>query len=98
METEKGGGFPSVPMTKRQKALFNFLVQEGAAESSAQNLLPDVPPLAMTLMLEMALSANPSEDDLVDLLAWGNRDLWDDVRPFARRVLEFARTLGSPPA
>ena len=87
-------------VTLRQKALFRLLSEEGITESGTDDEdrpLQDAPPFGLTVMVDMALSGSPSEEQLVDLLAWGDQSQWDTVRPLARRILALAK-IHAPPA
>jgi len=77
-------------VTPRQKALFKILAESGVTESGTDargEPIVDGPPYGMTMLVDMTLSSHPSEDELVDVLTWGNRSAWDEVRPLARRIL-----------
>jgi hypothetical protein len=77
-------------VTPRQKALFKILTESGLTEDGTDALgepIVDGPPYGITMIVDMTLSSHPSEDELVDVLTWGDRSSWDEVRPLARKIL-----------
>lgn len=84
-------------VTPRQKALFALLRDGGGSEGGTDakgERFEDASPVGLTLMVDMALNSNPDEDQLVDLLTWGNRAYWEQFRPLARKILAFVRSAG----
>jgi hypothetical protein len=89
----------SVLVTARQRAVYQVLADAGFTEGSgAGDEGSETSPVALAFILDGVLSSNPSEDQLLDALTWGqHRELWDELRPVARRLLELT-TRGSTPA
>ena|SRR6266480_3304207 len=88
-------------VTPRQKALFKILSESGATEDGEDadgRPFKDAPPYSMTVMLDMALSSNPDEDQLADVLCWGDRRFREQARPLARKILTLIHDDGSSPA
>ncbi len=88
-------------VTPRQKALFKILSESGATEDGEDaegRPFKDAPPYGMTVMLDMTLSSNPDEDELADVLCWGDQRSRDQARPLARRILKLIHDDGSSPA
>jgi len=80
--------------TPLQKALFKVLCEHGASEDGKDaegRSFTNAPPVSATLMLDMVLRSEPSEDQLVDFLAQGDRGSWDHVRPLARQILNLVK-------
>ena len=83
---------PNIPLlqTARQRAVFELLRQwdreEGVPESTSPEDLSDQEGTAM--ILDMALSAYPTEEHLMDHLTWGTHpnDI-ERLRPLAKRLL-----------
>jgi hypothetical protein len=73
-------------VTARQHEVFRILVEEGFTEGSNGN--QDSAPEGMAIILDGVLESDPTEDELLDAMTWGQRrDLWDKLRPIARRLL-----------
>jgi hypothetical protein len=86
-------------VTPRQKELFKLLSESGATEGGRDadgRPFEDAPPVGMTIMLDMTLNSSPDEDQLLDVLTWGRRDLWEKTRPFARKILALLKDGSSP--
>jgi len=80
--------------TPLQKALFKLLCEHGASEDGADaegHSYTNAPPVSATLMLDMVLRTDPSEDQLVDFLAQGDRGGWERARPLARQILNLVK-------
>lgn len=96
MATERDSD--SVLVTARQRAVYQVLASAGFTEGSTGDEDTETSPVALALILDGVLSSNPSEDQLLDAMTWGHhRELWDELRPIARRLLELT-SLGSEPA
>lgn len=81
--------------TPFRKALFKLLCEHGVSEdgSDAQGRsYTNAPPVSFTLLLEVVLHSQPSEDQLVDFLTWGDRSTWERVRPLARQILALVKS------
>jgi hypothetical protein len=89
----------SVLVTARQRAVYEVLANAGFTEGSGLgDEATETSPVALAFILGGVLSSNPSEDQLLDAMTWGqHRELWNELRPVARRLLELAK-LGSSPA
>jgi len=88
-------------VTPRQKALFKLLTESGATEDGEDadgRPFKDAPPYGMTVMLDMTLSSHPDEDQLADVLCWGDRRFREQARPLARKILNLIHEDGSSPA
>jgi hypothetical protein len=88
-------------VTRRQKALFKILSESGATEDGKDaegRLFKDAPPYGMTIMLDMTLGSNPDEDQLADVLCWGDPRSREQARPLARKILKLIQDDGSSPA
>ncbi len=88
-------------VTERQKALFKILSESGATEDGEDadgRPFTDAPPYGMTVMLDMTLNANPDEDQLADVLCWGDHRFREKARPLARQILKLIHDDGSSPA
>ena len=80
--------------TPLQKALFKLLCEHGASEDGKDaegRSFTNAPPVSATLMLDMVLRSEPSEDQLVDFLAQGDRGSWEQARPLARQILNLVK-------
>ncbi len=90
-------GFPAdFIITERQRAILRILTDAGLVEGGrCRDGTPydGAPAQGLAMMLDMALSAAPTEQDLLDLLCWGNRELHAARRPVARSIM----TLYEPP-
>ena len=88
----------SVLVTARQRAVFQILADAGFTEGSdAGDEASETSPVALAFILDGVLSSNPSEDQLLDAITWGqHRELWDELRPVARRLLELTKHGSSP--
>ena len=90
-------GFPAdFVLTERQRAILGILTDAGLVEGGRRTdgtPFDGAPaePLAMTL--DIALRDAPTEQDIVDILSWGNRELHAACRPLARSIM----TLYEPP-
>jgi hypothetical protein len=89
----------SVLQTARQRAVYKVLADAGFTEGSGVgDEANETSPVALAFILDGVLSSNPSEDELLDAMTWGqHRELWDGLRPVARRLLELTK-LGPSPA
>ena len=88
-------------VTPRQKALFKILSESGATEDGEDadgRPFKDAPPYGMTVMLDMTLGSSPDEDQLADVLCWGDPRFREQTRPLARRILKLIHDDGSSPA
>jgi hypothetical protein len=88
----------SVLVTPRQRAVYQVLTNAGFTEGSGVgDEAAETSPVALAFILDGVLSSNPSEDELLDAMTWGqHRELWDDLRPVARRLLELTGLDSSP--
>ena len=83
-------------VTERQKVILRILSDAGMIEDGRRSdgtPYEGAPAQGLAMMLDMALSAAATEQDVVDLLSWGNRDLHAAARPVARSIM----TLSVPP-
>lgn len=84
-------GFPpDFVITERQKAILRILADAGLTEGDRRTdgtPFNGAPALGLAMMLDMALGAAATEQDIVDLLSWGNRDLHASLRPVARSIM-----------
>jgi hypothetical protein len=89
----------SVLVTARQRAVYRVLADAGFSEGSGVGYeATETSPVALAFILDGVLSSNPSEDQLLDAMTWGqHRELWNELRPVARRLLELTK-VGSSPA
>jgi hypothetical protein len=88
-------------VTQRQKELFRILSESGATEDGTDaegRPFKDAPPYGLTVMLDMSLSSHPDEDQLADVLCWGDPGAREQVRPLARKILKLIQDDGSSPA
>ena len=88
-------------VTPRQRALCRILIESGASEDGKDadgEPFTDGPPILLTMMIDAALNSDPTEDQLVDILCWGDRAYSEKVRPVARRILALLHSHGAPPA
>jgi len=88
-------------VTPRQKALFRILTESGATEDGEDadgRPFKNAPPYGMTVMLDMTLSSHPDEDELADVLCWGDSSSREQARPLARKILKLIHGDGSAPA
>jgi hypothetical protein len=84
-------------LNERQKAILRILSDAGLTKGGRRtdgSPFAGAPagPLAMTL--DLVLSRAATEQDLVDILSWGNRELHERFRPVAKSLM----TLYEPPA
>lgn len=76
-------GNPSDPFTsRRRRALLKILSDAGQGGAAD--------PAGSAALIDMALRVDSTEDEVVNLLAWGNQDpeVRDALRPLARQILE----------
>lgn len=90
-------GFPAdFVLTERQRAILRILTHAGLVEGGRRRdgtPFDGAPAEVLAMGLDLALSAAPTEQDLLDLLSWGNRELHASLRPVARSIM----TLYKPP-
>ena len=90
-------GFPAdFLITERQRAILRILTDAGLVEGGRRTdgtPFDGAPARGLAMMLDMALSSAATEQDIVDLLSWGNRELHAASRPVARSIM----TLYQPP-
>ena len=90
-------GFPAdFVLTERQRAILRILADAGFVEGGRRTdgtPFDGAPAQGLAMMLDMALSAAPTEEDIVDILSWGNRELRVACRPVSRSIM----TLYEPP-
>jgi hypothetical protein len=81
---------PPFLVTDRQHAILRLLVEAGIRESGADaNDQPfeDRPPEGFAMMIDMALDANSSIDQLLGILTWGHEELaTSEMRELARKI------------
>ena len=79
----------SILLTVRQRAVYKVLAEAGFTEGAdTGDEAAETSPVALAFILDGVLAANPSEDDLLDAMTWGqHRELRDDLRPVARKLL-----------
>ena len=77
-------------ITARQKAILKILADGGITEGGEfpdGRRYDDAPPQGMAMMVDFALSAAASEDDILDIMCWGDRELYPGLRPLARSIM-----------
>ena len=94
-------GIPrTILVTARQRAILRVLQDAGMTEGGEYpdgRRFEDGPPEGMAMMVDFALDAAASEEDILGILAWGNRELYDAFRPIARSIIAI-RDSDAPPA
>jgi hypothetical protein len=69
---------PPFVATDRQRALLQLLIEAGIRESDAEangRRFEDRPPVALAMLLDTALDAQASSDQLLGILTWGREEL-----------------------
>ena len=87
--------------TPRQEALFKLLSESGATEDGTDadgRPFKDAPPNGMATMLDMTLDSYPNEDQLVEILCWGDSRFREQARPLARKSIELIDEHRTSPA
>ena len=75
---------------KRQRAITQLLLDAGIVEDRVDaegKEFSGGPPKTLAMMVEMALHGSATEDNVLDIITWSQRDLYDDYRPVARAIL-----------
>jgi hypothetical protein len=88
-------------LTPRQKALFKLLSESGASEDGTDaegRSFEDRAPYFATKLIDGALSSNPNEEQIIDILCFGDRTYSEKARPLARKILQLLAEYGAPPA
>lgn len=84
-------GFPSdFLITERQRAILRILADAGLVEGGRRTdgtPYDGAPAQGLAMMIDMALSAAATEQDILDILSWGNRELHATRRPVARSIM-----------
>lgn len=84
-------GFPpNLVLTDRQQAILRILADAGLVAGDARTdgtPFEGAPARGLAMMLDVALGAAATEQDMVDLLSWGNGDLHATLRPVARSIV-----------
>ena len=90
-------GFPpDFIITERQKVILEMLTDAGLVEGGRRTdgtPYDGAPAQGLVMMLDLALGAAATEQDIVDLLSWGNPKLHAARRSVARSIM----TLYEPP-
>jgi hypothetical protein len=77
-------------ITPRQRAILKVLVDAGMTESGEHadgRRFEDAPPEGLAMMIDFALDAAASEDDLLGIITLGNRVLVTELRPLERSLM-----------
>jgi hypothetical protein len=86
-------------VTDRQQAILQLLMEAGIRESGVDaddQPFEDEPPEGFAMMLDMALDANSSIDQLLGILTWGHAELaTPEMRELAVKIAALGET---PPA
>jgi hypothetical protein len=83
-------------VTERQKAILRILADAGLIEGDRRTdgtPFDGAPAQGLAVMLDAALAAADTEQDILDWLSWGNRERHEALRPVARSIM----SLYTPP-
>jgi hypothetical protein len=84
-------------ITPLHRAVYQILLEAGFKDGRQEgDRVVDGPPVSMASVLTMALTAYPTEDQLLDIMTWGSRGDWDELRPVARKILKLVESDAAP--
>ena len=86
-------------ITPFHRAVYQILLEAGFTEGrESENGEVEGPPVSMASMLTMTLSAYPTEDQLLDVMTWGQgtSQQLEELRPIARKLLALHNSDGAP--
>jgi hypothetical protein len=94
------GGDPvpeSALVTPLHRAVYKVLLDAGYRDTSEGEDSSENSTVGMACILTLALSAYPSEDQLLDTMTWGRgQEHWPKLRPVARKLLALIDSRSSP--
>ena len=93
-------GFPAdFVLTERQRAILRILTDAGLVKGGRRRdgtPFDGAPAEVLAMGLDLALSGAPTEQDILDMLSWGNRELRATCRGVARAIMTLYEPLPAP--